>query len=373
MTACALLTSCKFGEVTVPRGEAVVVVHAVLNPSYFQQVFLVERALTGAVNIDTLVPFDPADPVRTGRGVAVSNARVVLSDDTLELVALEDRTPVNPRGAGVYRLNLTGRTQLQPGKRYTLTVTTPQGEVVRGSTTIPKVAPAPGQVGTVPFDRDLDTLRFDWTPVTGARTYMLFAESPFGAFNLFLDSLQVRLPGSLRNIFANEIPRVFFPGFQQQVVVAAVDTNYYDYYRSRNDPFTGSGIVNHLEGGVGVVGSVVPIARRTLAVGATMRAPIEGHYVRGNTAQNFLGAITLYIESPPANGNPAALSGSWVRQGTSELDGFIGTLQGKQVRLALLNQWSANDTIGVINAEWRGDSLVGSFVQGGAVVLVKRP
>jgi hypothetical protein len=372
MTACLLLAACKFGEVTVPRGESLVVVHAVLNPSYFQQVFLVERALTGSVTIDTMVPFDPADPVRTGRGVPVSNARVVLSDDTLELVALEDRTPVNPRGAGVYRLNLTGRTQLQPGQRYTLTVTTAEGEVVRGSTTIPSVAPAPGQIGTFPFDRDLDTLRFDWSPVVGARTYMLFAESPYGAFNLFLDSLQVRIPGSLRNIFAQEIPRVFFPGFQQQVLVAAVDTNYYDYYRSRNDPFTGSGIVNHLEGGVGVVGSVVPIVRRTLSVNATQRAPIEGHYVRGNTSQAFLGAITLYIESPSVNGNPASLSGEWVRQGTSERDGFIGTLQGKVVHLALLNQWSANDTVAVINAEWKGDTLFGAFVQGGTVLLVKR-
>jgi hypothetical protein len=34
------------------------------------------------------------------------------------------------------------------------------------------------------------------------------------------------------------------------------DTNYYDFVRSRSDPFTGRGFLNHLEGGIGVFGSV---------------------------------------------------------------------------------------------------------------------
>lgn len=367
-----LLAACRFGEVTVPRGTTAVAVHAVLNPAFLEQAFLVERTLVGSVSIDTLVPFDPSDPVRTGRGVPVSNARVVLSDGTLDMMAMEDRTTTSVRGAGVYRLMLTPRTRLQPGKRYTLTVTTPDGEVVRGSTLIPGAPPDSAQRPALAFDRDADTLRLEWTPVAEARTFMLFAESPYGAFTLFVDSLHVRLPGSLRNVFAADFPRVFFPGFVQEVLVAAVDTNYYDYYRSRNDPFTGSGIVNHLEGGVGIVGSVVPIVRRNVAVAAVPREPIEGRYLRGNTAQNFVGAITLYVESPSVNGKPAVLSGSWLRQGTSEIDGCIGTVQGRAVRLALLNQWSANDTVSVIHAEWRGDSLVGAFEQGGSVVLVKR-
>ncbi len=372
VAAVAFLTSCTFGEVTVPRGATAVAVHAVLNPAFLEQVLLVERTLVGRVSIDTLVPFDPSDPVRTGRGVPVSNARVVLSDGTLDMVAVEDRSANSVRGAGVYRLTLAPRTPLQPGTRYTLTVTTPEGEVVRGSTVIPAALPDAAPDGAVPFDRDRDTLHFAWAPVAGARTYMLFAESPYGAFNLFVDSLALRLPGTLRNFFAAEIPRVFFPGFQQEVLVAAVDTNFYDYFRSRNDPFTGSGIVNHLEGGVGVVGSVVPIVQRNVAVGAAQREPIEGYYRRGSTAQTSLLAITLYVESPAVNGKPAVLSGSWVQDGTNEVDGFIGTVQGRVVHLALLNRWSANDTVNVIHAEWRGDSLVGAFERGGNVVLVKR-
>ena len=48
-----------------------------------------------------------------------------------------------------------------------------------------------------------------------------------------------------------------FPGFRQDVLVAAVDSNFYDYYRTNNDPFTGAGIISRLTGGLGLFGSLV--------------------------------------------------------------------------------------------------------------------
>ena len=370
--AAIALASCTFGEVTVPRGESRLVVHAVLNPAYLTQVFLLERTLTGGVTIDTLVPFDPSDPVRSGRGVPVSGARIVLSDGASQLVAVEDRTPGSPRGAGVYRVRLTSVNALRPGTRYTLQVTTAEGDTVIGHTTIPLATPQAVTGSSRPFNRDRDTARYAWGEIAGARAFQASVQTPFGAYRMFQESLTVRLPGSLRNIFADEIPRVFIPGFEQEVVIAAVDTNFYDYYRSRNDPFTGSGMVTHLEGGLGVFGSVVPLRRELLDVQAPPREPIEGTWLRTSSQQGFVERLQLYVESPARNGAPAVLSGAWYRVGSNERDGFLGVLEGTKARIALLNAGSANDTVAAMNVDWRGDTLVGVFVQGGGVRLVRQ-
>ena len=47
--------------------------------------------------------------------------------------------------------------------------------------------------------------------------------------------------------------------------VLTVDSNYFDFVRSGSDPITGRGFLNHLEGGIGVFGSVAPY-RYTLRV-----------------------------------------------------------------------------------------------------------
>ena len=91
------------------------------------------------------------------------------------------------------------------------------------------------------INRDHDTLFIQWNRTTAARSYMVRVESPFGPFFLFTDSTAVRLTPDLRNIFSNDFERVFIPGFRQDIVVGAVDSNFYDYYRTNNDPFTGPG------------------------------------------------------------------------------------------------------------------------------------
>jgi len=62
VAAVCALTSCELAAVTVPRTEAGVVVHAVLNTTSMNQVVLVERTLVGSANIpDT--SFDSTDPI----------------------------------------------------------------------------------------------------------------------------------------------------------------------------------------------------------------------------------------------------------------------------------------------------------------------
>ena len=105
---------------------------------------------------------------------------------------------------------------------------------------------------------------------------------------------------------------------------------------------------------------------------ATMRDPVEGRYVRpAGATQNEVSAIVLYLESPGSKGVPDAMSGRWTRAGTREDQGLLGTRDGRRLKLALLNQGSANDTIAAINAEIRGDTLIGAFEQGGIIVLIR--
>jgi len=74
---------------------------------------------------------------------------------------------------------------------------------------------------------------------------------------LFTDTLGVALPGDLFNPFEGDSGRpVFEVGREYVLAVALADSNYYDFVRSRSDPFTGRGFLNHLDGGIGVFGSV---------------------------------------------------------------------------------------------------------------------
>ena len=77
--AVCALTSCELAAVTVPRTEAGVVVHAVLNTTSMNQVVLVERTLVGSANIpDT--SFDSTDPIVSAGGIPISSATVEITD-----------------------------------------------------------------------------------------------------------------------------------------------------------------------------------------------------------------------------------------------------------------------------------------------------
>src|SRR5205085_8083478 len=160
-------------------------------------------------------------------------------------VFIADEAPVQGKPfnyhTGRYLLRLPtesagSRVTLRPGARYELRVVTPEGDVVTGTTVIPSAVPFVPGSRLDAFNRDRDSLRLNWSDVPGARSFLLRAESPFGPFLLFTDSNTVTVHGDLRNYFAASLEHVFIPGFRQRVSFAAVDTNYFDYYRTRNDP-----------------------------------------------------------------------------------------------------------------------------------------
>ena len=371
--ACVALLAgaCTFDQQSVAVQPPQVVVHAVLDVGAQQQQVLVERTLSGSVDIVKNQRFDPLDPINTGGGVPISGADVTITGPGGVARGIEARVDGKPStyASGRYVMNFsTGSGAfgpvLRPGARYELRVRTPDGTVVTGSTVVPDVAAFSPTSRLEPFDRDADSLRIAWRGVNGARSYLLRIESPFGPFLLFSDSTHLALPGSLRNYFASSLERVFIPGFRQRVSLAAVDSNFYDYYRSRNDPFTGSGIINKLQGGLGLFGAAVTLNARTLDVTQGVReADFEGTYDVVTTPalpRPVADVLRVYVET---SGDPAALSGWFTRNRNSGvLEGMIGSRTKGRVVLEFLDNQAAVDTVAVFAGEQVGDSLVGTYV-----------
>ena len=357
------VSSCKFNEITIPQTAPSLVVHAVLNPTLLTQVVLVERTLTGTLPVQDSV-FNPADPIRSDGGIPVSSASVVIIDSTgRELAGVEDRLNGGSRGTGVYRINLTS--PLQPGGRYSLRVQTTQGETVTGETRLPRPVVASSGALTRTFNRDHDTLAIQWTSTPLSRAYAVRIESPFGPYFLFSDSTQLRIVGDARNPFANNLEHLFIPGFRQDIVVAAVDSNFYDYYRTNNDPFTGAGIINRLTGGLGLFGSLYPLTTGSLSVTADQDDPVEGRF-RANppTADpQRISTLNVYLESKSTRSDlPDVLSGRYTT-GSAVTNGIVGEMTGSRVTLVLVSNQLAHDTLDVFAGDLSSDgrTLTGTF------------
>jgi hypothetical protein len=371
------IASCEIGTITVPKTQPTIVVHAVLNANVATQVILVERTLTGAIPVhDT--SFNAADPIVSDGGIPVSGARVEIIDSAgVVRPAVEDlAVSTNGQGGGVYRVTIPGGLRL--GARYQLHIATVQGEEVTAFTRIP--FPEFGSTGalTRTFNRDRDSIVVEWKRAAAARAYALRVESPFGPFFLFTDSLRFRMNGDLRNLFANGLPRVFIPGFRQDILIAAVDSNFFDYYRTNSDPFTGSGIISRLNGALGMFGSMVTLNSGTVTVVADQTEPIEGRFrvtVATGDATSFVSTINLYIESPPAKGETTvALSGRYTTGGPNpRTDGIIGRMNGNSVSFAVLANQLAGDTVDVFTGTLEGTTLTGKYrKRTGEVTFVKQ-
>ncbi len=374
---CAVLAlgACEIATESVASPEPRIVVHAVLNPEAEEQVVLVESSLTGRVSIDSTLRFDPLDPIRTAGGEPLSDATVRLfrEDDATGVLAEETTSGGRPTGRyTVSRADLV----IEPGTRYRLLVRTADGREVTGETRVP-AAPtgwSPG-VGVEPEDvslnRSVDTVRLSWESSAGARAYAIRIETPNGPWFLFADSTQFAIAGTLRNFFSDGIPSVFYPGFEQLVSVGAVDANFYDYNRSGNDPFGGTGLISSVRGGLGLFGSTLPLVRRNVAVTERDRFPLDARWV---SVPRFLNDQTieydLWIESP---GTPrASVSG---RERTGFRRYLIGTLEGDQLRLVTLEGFAVAE-MAVFTATVQGDTIRGSYqpgLHGGPEALVRRP
>ena len=366
---------CEFDRHTVGSGSSRAVVHAVLNPSTANAgdyVVLLERTLTGRVSTRSEVR-DPADPIASGGGEAISGARVELQRiDVPGAIAtgiedLDDRP--DRKGAGVYRfVNLQcgpfncppNALSIARGARYRLRVTLPGGlDVVEGETTVPLPATAPDTLPGARFDAERDTIRLQWPSAGRAHRYVLQIQTPYGPFQIFSDTNALVLTGGLRNFQSQRLPPVFTPGFLQAVQIAAVDTNFYNYYRTRNDPFTGSGLVTGLRGGTGVFGSYAPIRRNTFDVVARQDEAIEGAFAGGGER------ITLYAQGS------GFVSGRW-DDGIGVRHGVLGTREGNRMRLIVLQRSTVNDTMFVREAEVVADTLMLRSGSDGPVIRFRR-
>ena len=359
--------ACQFDSTSAPVGRDRPVVHAVLNPGSSEIVVLVERSLTGQQTVDDDALFDPRDPIVTGNGIPVTGALVEITGQGRTAHGIEDVVIYGDgRGRGVYRLRNSRNpgsqnVELVPGSRYTLRIRTSEGQVVTGSTVIPLTTLSSPTPVPLPFQRDRDTLRLRWPAAPGAKRYALRVDSPFGPFYLFTDAQGYDLEGGLRNFFAEELPHVFIPGFEQNVQVAAVDTNFVDYYRTSNDPFTGTGLVNHLEGGIGVFGSYVPLITRVLDVTGDTGEPPAGTY--GGLEQNPADLLDLYVEAR-GSGSDLQLSGR-LRIAPGDRFGVIGRLQGQELTLAAFAGQTISDTQFVFRGQLAGDSIRGEWAMRG--------
>ena len=230
------------------------IVHAVLDPGTPDQ-YVIVQSTTGAIRsqaqvIGAVVTLTTPD----GRALVADQIR-----DTTIATPNVGQPPITV----VYRLSL-GRAGvlLVPGGTYQLRVVVPDGRIVIGTTTLPGATPVTSPGSTSTIDRVRDTVSLAWPRVAGARSYEVSVRSPVSTFDTFADT-SISLIGSVRDGNDNI---AFSPGQTSTIVVSAVDANYYDYYRRESDVFTGSGVINHLQGGIGLFGAVVAIRTATVIV-----------------------------------------------------------------------------------------------------------
>lgn len=353
-----LLGACELATETVASPRASVVVHAVLNPDVDEQVILVESSLTGRVAIDSTLRFNPLDPIRTAGGEPLNGAEVRLfrEGDSVGVVATETEVGGLTGRYVVPRARLA----IAPGRTYRLRVRTTDGREVTGETRVPSAEASwsPG-LGTIPlpitFNRSTDTLQLQWTAVPDARTYAIRVETPNGPWFLFSDSTRFALSGQLRNFFVGGLPSVWYPGFDQIVSVAAVDRNFYDYNRSGNDPFGGTGLISSVQGGLGLFGSALAVLRREVTVLERDRLPLDARW-RGTTSSGSLMEYDLWVESV---GSPRSSVSGRERVGARRY--LVGTLEGDQLRLVTLVGSSSADTAALFTGRVSGQAISGEY------------
>jgi len=277
--ATLLLTACNLEEISIPLGQEVLVVQGVmtLDPAVEAQYIVVERSLTGTIDApdqDSLrAPPRPPLPV--------SGANVVVTrDDGNAMVFAEGAI------AGVYEFSGPASLGfLAAGREYFLRVTVPDGRVVTGRMRMPDFPSVQGlPADLAEFNRDRDTMRLSWSG--GGSTKGVFVQvRPRDILRrltlfFFTDSTRFRVAGSQPLPFVSDTlpPMVFVPGTRMTFTVAAIDSTLFDFTRSGNEPFTGAGFINTIEGALGVFGGVAPVNREWRVV-ADVDHPWEGRYL----------------------------------------------------------------------------------------------
>lgn len=365
----AHVSACEYDKTAIPRTTPQLALHGVLSASATTQVVLLERTNSGRVQLN-FPAFDLEDPMGSDPGIAESGALVTLIlPDGSYAVAQEDNGGKAGPGDGVYRFNLPG-SSLERNVTYRLTVITTKGEQLYAETSVPDGAATLGPTSST-LNRATEGVTLNWPSSPSARSYWVRIDGPYGPMSFFTESTHVQLPGMMRNTIPDNLPHVFFPGFTQPVTVSAVDSNFYDWYRTFNNLLTGEGLISRVSGGLGVFGSLVRLHDDSVQVTAPQTQPVEGHFDLDQStipslASRYL-SFDVYIESPAArSGQSDALSGRY--RPRPRLDyhgcpvcGLLGTAKNGKIEWVLLDNWSGADTVEVFDGTLQGDTITGFF------------
>ena len=377
--AAATTTACEIGFEHVAPQPAQLVVHGVLDgqlPLVGQNQFIIlERTHAGQTFV--LRPdLAPGNLPSSDDGIGEELATVTIeAPDGTIYTGTEPVPSGGTRSVGLYVFSGFPASAVIGGGLYKLSVTTTKGEVLTAETRVPvRTTPIANPVAT--FNRATDTLALSWAPVAGARGYYVRVSGPWGPFMLITSETSIRLTGQLRNIEGDGIPRVFIPGFRHTVSVVAVDSSFYDYYRTSNDA-TGRGIVSNVQGGHGFFGSVMMVHQQAFDVTSPIVEPIDGTFDRIVVNSYVPVELTLRIESKGArDGQGDAITGNYRQTAGGALRGVLGTKLRDSVQLVFLENQVASDTADggfmIWRGRLRGDTLDGAFLKGAIGRFVRR-
>lgn len=332
-----LMAACELTEVAIPASDPIVIVQAILRPDLNRQWVIVERSLTGAEERQSTpgdIPFDRPQLPITDASVTVEN----LSQPADLCGPAEFRRGGGPGGTlggrdGVY-WGPIGCPAMSPGDRLLLTVVTPDSVVVTGETVVTGVngmfVTLRGDSIALPdstalaFDRDVDTLRAEVAPIAGRVTQVDVRfdnglNTTRRVTSLWVDSTSLTLPGTLQDLFRGGTGDPIFQGGRfYTIAVAFGDQNYFDFIRSSNGEITGTGFINHLDGGVGVFGNLVA-STAILRVVAEADDPREGPFrmqgtIRGGDV-DLLWEPYLSVTENDTTDFSAFIEGEWFLPG----------------------------------------------------------
>lgn len=296
------LGGCELAEVTIPDGEDVLIVEAILDAGEAVQQILLHRALNGRV-----VGGEEGARVRVRRGdglevvfAAAETSACAYVDPgyTTEPDPIEVRATcyISPEAAGEW---------VAPGERYELLIETARGQRLHGRTTVPghfaplglspEASRPPGEVGHCVLPPD-SAFTLHWSVAAGAVAYMTHmrvsgvrdalpgSKIPNlpDVVELYGVSITERdtsivVPGEVGVMEIGKYPtdlmlalrRGFPDGVHVRLTIGAMDRNYVTAVRGDN--FNPSGLVrvSSIAGdGVGVFGSLVPYALEVTVSGA---------------------------------------------------------------------------------------------------------
>jgi hypothetical protein len=252
--------ACTFPEVPIDPGEPVMIVHMVLDAGRDTQ--RVEVDFNDGAYPGTAPPTISAT-LTTPEGVPLPV--------TFLTRRVDDYRYSPAYMVGMVVLSATGRS-IVPGGTYLLRVTSSDGHDVTGTTTVPNMQVAPRDPPTESFVWMRDTLRISGPTLTGAASYQLNIGRSYAQPNgqeflhneyRIFTSGTIAIAGTART--PREQKQMFEPGTLAVAMLAAVDVNYYDYFRVLSDPFTAA-VPSGLTGGLGVFGSMVPVVVKRLSV-----------------------------------------------------------------------------------------------------------